>query len=86
MDRMEPALPMDKIDPALPMLRTLPKLRMEPTLPKLRTLKKLLALSGPARLQVLMGARLRLERLDLPIIDSSVLDTSSPINLSLERV
>ena len=64
---------MDKIDPALPMLRTLPKLRMLPTLPKLRMLNKLLALSGPARLPVLMGARLRLERLDLPTIDSSVL-------------
>jgi hypothetical protein len=67
------------IDPALPMLRTLPKLRM---------LNKLLALNGPPRLLVLMGARLRLrlERLDLPMIDSSVLETSLLVNPSLERV
>jgi hypothetical protein len=75
--RIDPALPMDKIDPALPMLRTLPKLRMLPTLPKLRMLKKLLALSGHARLPVLiLYASPRFERLDLPMIASSVLDTS----------
>ena len=84
--RIDLALPIDKIDPALPMLRTLPKLRMEPTLPKLRTLKKLLALSGPARLPVLMGDSLRLERLDLPTINSSVARYPSLINPSLERV
>jgi len=60
--RIEPALPMDKIEPTLPMLRTLPKLRMLPTLPKLKMLNKLLALSRPARLPVLMGARPRLHR------------------------
>ncbi len=86
MDRIDPALPIDRIDPALPMLRTLPKLRMLPMLPKLRMLNKLLALSGPARLPVLTRAPLRLERLDLPMIDSSVLDTCSLINPSLVRV
>jgi hypothetical protein len=77
--RIEPALPMDSIEPTLPMLRTLPKLGILPTLPKLKILKKLLALSGPARLTVLMSARLRLrlERVDLRIINSSVFGTSS---------
>jgi hypothetical protein len=74
--RIDPALPIDKIDPALPMLRMLPKLRMLPTLPKLRMLNKLLALSGPARVPVLIDVRPRLERLDLPMIYSSVLATS----------
>ncbi len=62
--RIDPALPMDKIEPTLPMLEMLPKLRMLPTLPKLRMLNKLLALSGPVWLSVLMGARIqcRLER------------------------
>src|SRR3712207_3306774 len=86
MDRIDPALAIDKIDPALPMLRTLPKLRMLPTLPKLRMLNKLLALSGPMWPPALMGSPLRLERLDLPMIDSSVLETSSLINPSLVRV
>jgi hypothetical protein len=71
--RIDPALPIDKIDPALPTLKMLPKLRMLPTLPKLRMLNKLLALSGPVRLPLLIGFSPRLERLDLPIIDSSVL-------------
>jgi hypothetical protein len=81
--RIDPALPMDKIDPALPMLRTLPKLRMLPTLQKLKMLNKLLALRRPMGLPVLMRSRprLRLERMDLPmIVDSSVLYTSSLIN------
>jgi hypothetical protein len=63
--RIEPALPMDRIDPTLPMLRTLPKLRMLPMLPKLKMLNKLLALSGPARLPVLLGARPHVDRTDV---------------------
>ena len=86
--RIEPALPTDKIEPTLPMLKTLPTLRMLPTLPKLNTLNKLLALSGPAKLPVLMGARprLHLERMGLPISDSSVLGTSSPIYPAAESL
>jgi len=46
-------------------------LKMLPTLQKLRMLSKLLTLSWPARLPVLMSARLRLrvERLDLRMAD-----------------
>jgi hypothetical protein len=86
--RIEPALPMDKIEPALPMLKTLPKLKMLPTLPKLKMLNKLLALSGLARLPVSMGARprLRRERVDLPKIDSSALDTPLLVNPSLKSL
>ena len=85
---IEPALPMDKIDPALPMLRTLPTLKMLPTLQALRMLNRLLALSGPAKLSVLIGvlARLCLERMDLPTIDSSVVDTSLLIKPSAESL
>jgi hypothetical protein len=62
---------MDSIEPTLPMLRTLPRLKMLPTLPKLRMLNKLLALSGPARLTVLVrdGVRPRLDRTDLRMAD-----------------
>jgi len=86
--RIDPALPMDRTEPALPMLRTLPKLRMLPTLQKHKTLNQLLALSKPARLPVLMRCRprLRLGRVDLPMIDSPVLDTSLLINASVERL
>jgi hypothetical protein len=82
--RIEPALPMDRIDPALPMLRTLPKLRTLPTLQKLRMLNRLLALSGPAKPFVLIGARprLRLERMDLPMIHSPVLVEPSAESLT----
>jgi hypothetical protein len=60
-----------RIEPELPMLRTLPRLKMLPTLPKLRMLNKLLALSGPARLPVLVrdGVRPRLDRTDLRMAD-----------------
>jgi hypothetical protein len=80
--RIDPALPMDRSEPALPMLSTLPTLRMLPTLQKLKTLNGLLTLSRLARLPVLRGARprLRLECVDLPKSDSSVLDTSSLFN------
>jgi hypothetical protein len=49
-------------------------------------LNELLPLSGPARLPELIGPRLRLERVDLPMIDSSLLDTTSLIDLSAERL
>jgi hypothetical protein len=84
--RIDPALPMDRIEPTLPMLRMLPKLKTLPTLKKLKMLSELLALSGPARLPVLTGARLHLERVDLPMIDPSMLDTSSLINPSPESL
>jgi hypothetical protein len=88
MDRIDPALPMDTTEPALPMLRALPKLRMLPTLQKLKTLNQRLALSKPARLPVLMRCRprLRLGRVDLPIIASPVLNTSFLINASVESL
>ena len=78
---------MDRSEPALPMLSTLLKLRMLPTLQKLKTLNGLLTLSRLARLPVFRGARPRprLECVDLPTIDSSVLDTSSLL-IRMQRV
>jgi hypothetical protein len=79
--RIEPALPMDRIEPTLPILRTLPKLKMLPTLPKLKMLNKLLVLSRPVRLPVLMVARprLHLDRTDSRIADPSPYVASYPL-------